>query len=128
MTEKFGYDKITIGERHIDIDGVKLDGWKIAQGVTINNGDPNDCGPTLTISIYADEINMADEAKAHAKKNGTHVTEIWGDREAICIRTMTGTTCRHVYRDGTPAEGNCYTAEPKTDHAAEAMQRAREGE
>lgn len=76
---KLGYDKITIGVDHIDFDGARLDCLKIAQGVTIHNGGPNTIGPTLTITVYADEIHMTDEAKAHAKEHGTHVTEIHGE-------------------------------------------------
>lgn len=79
MRDNFHYGRITIDVNDIDIDGVKLDNLKIASGVTINNGGPNTIGPTLTLTIYADEIYMTDEVKQSAKEHGTHVTEVWGD-------------------------------------------------
>lgn len=78
---KLGYNKITIYKDRITLDGVDLVGTCIASPVTINHGGPNTVGPSITLTIYGDEITMTDEAKAFAKEHGSHVVEIWGDKQ-----------------------------------------------
>lgn len=108
MTEKFGYDKITLDVDGIRLDGHLLDAFKIGRDITVDHGSDNIDGPKVTISLYADEITVTDEAKQIAKDTGSPIVELHGEMAAtICTRKMTEATCTHTYRYGTPANEAC---------------------
>lgn len=75
---KTRYDKAVLDVTGISFDGTAISGHCIAHGVTVHHGGP-DTPTSVTLTIYADDVEITEELKAFAKKYGNPVTEIHGD-------------------------------------------------
>lgn len=73
------FNKITLDAEGVYLDGQLIDGMKIARGVTVNHGGKKTPGPSITLTIYADEVEISDAIKAFAIEQGVPIIEIHGD-------------------------------------------------
>ncbi|UOQ60376.1 hypothetical protein MUN76_15305 [Leucobacter rhizosphaerae] len=90
---QFEHANITLGEDGVYVDGHRIPALTIAPNVVVHHGGRNTIGPKVTLTLYANEVTITDEAKAN---EGCTITEVRGDQQ-VCTQTYTrrGCACSH---------------------------------
>jgi len=70
VSGKYRFNNITLGKNSVTVDGHEIDGHMITHPVHIHWGGDNKIGPTVTLTLVAEEVTLTDEVREHHLKNG----------------------------------------------------------